>query len=98
MDETTFDVSLVGTARLIYFTGVTVARAKGCSRLLETIVAHENELKIPITFDVNYRALLWSHKKCRRKLTPLLSKIDTMIVTQRDLSAIFEISGNAASA
>jgi 2-dehydro-3-deoxygluconokinase len=98
MDETTFDLSLVSKARIIHLTGIAVALSEGCSRLVETIIARANELKIPITFDVNYRALLWSHKECRLKLTPLLSKIDTLIVSQRDLNAIFEISGDAASA
>jgi 2-dehydro-3-deoxygluconokinase len=98
MDETTFDLSLISKARTIHLTGITVALSESCSRLVEVIIARANELKIPITFDVNYRALLWRHKECRLKLTPLLSKIDTLIVSQRDLSAIFEISGDAESA
>ncbi|HEX4200822.1 MAG TPA: sugar kinase [Chthoniobacterales bacterium] len=98
MDETTFDLSLVGKAKIIHLTGITVALSTGCSRLIETIVARANELKIPIVFDVNYRALLWSHKECCSRLTPLLSKVDTLIVSKRDLEAIFEIAGDAATA
>ena len=98
MDETTFDLSLVGNAKIIHLTGITVALSAGCSRLVETIVARANDLKIPIVFDVNYRALLWSHKECRSKLASLLSKVDTLIVSKRDLEAIFEIAGDAASA
>jgi 2-dehydro-3-deoxygluconokinase len=98
MDETTFDLSLVGNAKIIHLTGITVALSAGCSRLVETIVARANDLKIPIVFDVNYRALLWSHKECRRKLTSLLSKVDTLIVNKRDLEAIFEIGGDTATA
>ncbi|MBV9875772.1 MAG: sugar kinase [Verrucomicrobia bacterium] len=98
MDETTFDLSLVGNAKIIHLTGITVALSAGCSRLVETIVARANDLKIPIVFDVNYRALLWSHKECRNKLASLLSKVDTLIVSKRDLEAIFEIAGDAALA
>jgi len=98
MDETTFDLSLVGNAKIIHLTGITVALSAGCTRLVETIVARANDLKIPIVFDVNYRALLWSHKECRSQLAPLLSKIDTLIVSKRDLEAIFEIAGDTATA
>jgi 2-dehydro-3-deoxygluconokinase len=98
MDETTFDLSLVGNAKIIHLTGITVALSAGCSRLVETIVARANDLKIPIVFDVNYRALLWSYQECRNKLAPLLSKVETLIVSKRDLEAIFEIAGDAALA
>jgi len=98
MDETTFDLSLVGNAKIIHLTGITVALSAGCTRLVETIVARANDLKIPIVFDVNYRALLWSCKECRSQLAPLLSKIDTLIVSKRDLEAIFEIAGDTATA
>jgi 2-dehydro-3-deoxygluconokinase len=98
MDEKTFDLSLIGKAKIIHLTGITVALSEGCSRLIETIVARANDLKIPVVFDVNYRALLWSHKECRTKLAPLLSKVDTLIVSKRDLEPIFEIAGDAATA
>jgi len=98
MDETSFDLSLIGKAKIIHLTGITVALSEGCSRLIQTIVARANDLKIPIVFDVNYRALLWSHKECRRRLAPLLSKVDTLIVSKRDLESIFEIAGDPATA
>src|SRR5579864_1566021 len=94
MDETTFDLSLIGKARIIHLTGITVALSEGCSRLVQTIIEHAHALKIPIVFDVNYRALLWSHEECRNQLAPLLTKVDTLIVSQRDLGPIFEISGD----
>jgi 2-dehydro-3-deoxygluconokinase len=98
MDEKTFDLSLIGKAKIVHLTGITVALSEGCSRLVEAIVARANDLKIPVVFDVNYRALLWSHKECRSKLAPLLSKVDTLIVSKRDLEPIFEIAGDAAAA
>src|SRR5580704_7992236 len=57
MDDTTFDLSLVGKARIIHLTGITVALSEGCSRLVQAVVDHAHALKIPIVFDVNYRAL-----------------------------------------
>jgi len=98
MDETTFDLSVISKARIIHLTGITVALSEGCNRLVETVVARANEQNIPIVFDVNYRALLWTHEECRLKLAPLLSKVDTLIVSKRDLGPIFEISGDTATA
>jgi len=98
MDETTFDLSLVNKARMIHLTGITVALSEGCSRLVEAIITRANRSKIPIVFDVNYRALLWSHDECRTRLAPLLAKVDTLIVSKRDLGPIFKIEGDAAAA
>jgi len=97
MDETTFDLSLISKARIIHLTGITVALSEGCSRLVETVIDQANQLKVPIIFDVNYRALLWSHQECRNKLAPLLPKVNTLIVSQRDLAPIFEISGDTVT-
>lgn len=98
MDEKTFDLSLIAKARIIHLTGITVALSEGCRRLVETIIAQANERQVPVVFDVNYRALLWSHKQCRTKLAPLLSKVDTLIVSKRDLGPIFEIAGDPVTA
>jgi 2-dehydro-3-deoxygluconokinase len=97
MDETTFDLSLIDKAKIIHLTGITVALSEGCRRLIEMIVAQANDLKIPIVFDINYRALLWTHKECRSQLAPLLSKVDTLIVSKRDLESIFGIAGDTAA-
>jgi 2-dehydro-3-deoxygluconokinase len=98
MDETTFDLSLFNKARFIHLTGITVALSAGCTRLVETIIARANHSNIPIVFDVNYRALLWSHKECYGRLAPLLSRVDTLIVSKRDLGPIFEITEDPATA
>jgi 2-dehydro-3-deoxygluconokinase len=98
MDEMTFDLSLISKARIIHLTGITVALSEGCNRLVETVVARANEQNIPIVFDVNYRALLWTHEECRLKLAPLLSKVDTLIASKRDLGPIFGISEDTATA
>ena len=94
MNETTFDLSLIEKARIVHLTGITVALSAGCSRLVRAVIERAHALKIPIVFDINYRALLWSHKECHDQLAPLLTKVDTLIVSQRDLGPIFEISGD----
>jgi 2-dehydro-3-deoxygluconokinase len=93
MDEKTFDLSLLKKTRMLHLTGITVALSESCHRLVQTCVDRANELKVPVVFDVNYRALLWSHEECRQKLEPLLSKVDTIIISWRDADPIFDISG-----
>jgi 2-dehydro-3-deoxygluconokinase len=93
MDEKTFDPLLLKKARILHLTGITVALSESCHRLVQTFIEQANELHVAVVFDVNYRALLWSHKECRQKLEPLLSKVDTIIVSRRDAGPIFDISG-----
>jgi 2-dehydro-3-deoxygluconokinase len=93
MDETTFDLALIGQARCIHLTGITAAISDGCYRLLQRIIETANALGVHVVFDVNYRALLWDAKTCREKLTPLLKAVSTLLISRRDVEGVFGITG-----
>lgn len=93
MTPTTFDSKLIGTTKILHLTGITAALSDGCYALLAHLIDTAKAQGVHVVFDVNYRAMLWSAEVCREKLTPLLSKVSTLLINQRDAENIFGIKG-----
>jgi 2-dehydro-3-deoxygluconokinase len=49
---------------------------------------------IPVSFDINYRARLWSTADARETLEPLLSKVKVVFSTEEDLQRVFKIDAS----
>jgi 2-dehydro-3-deoxygluconokinase len=49
---------------------------------------------IPVSFDINYRARLWSTADAREALEPLLSKVKVVFSTEEDLQRVFKIDAS----
>ncbi len=93
MSPATFDLGQVAQARFIHLTGITAALSESCYALVSACIKAAAERHIPLIFDVNFRARLWTAETCAAQLTPLLSQIDTLIVARSDAAAVFGISG-----
>ena len=93
MGTATFDLSQIGQARLIHLTGITAALSDDCYALVSAIIDKANQSRVPVVFDVNYRAKLWSAQKCAERLSPLLRGVDTLIIARADAAAVFGVDG-----
>ncbi len=93
MTADTFDLSAIRQVRRVHLTGITAALSDGCYALVERVIAYCREASIPVVFDVNYRALLWTPEACRARLMPLLSHVETLIVGQQDAALVFGLGG-----
>jgi 2-dehydro-3-deoxygluconokinase len=82
------------SVRIIHLTGITPALSDSCYEMISTVIDWASQKGIHIVFDVNFRARLWSHTTCSQKLTPLLNKVDTLIIGQQDAEQVFCITGN----
>ena len=91
------DESRIGSSRLLHVTGITPAlspyAAKATVRAIE--IAKSNDSLV--TFDINYRAKLWSASAARQTLEPLFSKIDLLLTPLEDAERLFGITGDGAS-
>jgi len=96
MTDTTFDLSVINQTQYVHLTGITAAISDSCYGLVQKIIEIANANSVPVVFDINYRALLWSAKECRDKLTPLLKHVSTLIVSRRDVEGVFDIRGEVA--
>lgn len=96
MEPNTFDLKQIEQARVIHLTGITAALSEECYALVTVIIQKANEAHVPVVFDVNYRAKLWSAQTCAERLAPLLHKVDTLIITRADAEAVFGLAGDPA--
>ncbi len=79
--------------RLLHLTGITPAISKSAYRTVETMVARAKAAGVPISFDVNYRAKLWSEAEARAGLLPLMQEADLVFCGQNDAKRVFGIEG-----
>ena len=49
--------------------------------------------KLLVSFDLNYRARLWSEKQARNTLEPLMENVDILITTEEDTARVFKLEG-----
>jgi len=94
MGPATFDLTQVAQARVLHLTGITAALSESCYALIVALLDYAHEHKIHVVFDVNYRAKLWKPEECAEKLSPLLSQVDTLILSESDAGVVFGITGD----
>lgn len=91
------DWSIVAQARLVHLTGITPALGESCMRLTAEVASRVGETDALLSFDVNYRRLLWEADQCAAVITQLGSQIDLLITTIEDARDVFGIQAPAES-
>lgn len=79
--------------RVIHLTGITPPLSPSCADVVTAIIARARERGVAISFDVNYRAKLWTEAQAREWLTPAVQGVDLLLCGQADARRIFGIEG-----
>ncbi|MEM7034775.1 MAG: sugar kinase [Chloroflexota bacterium] len=79
--------------RLVHLTGITPALSPACLQLTKDVVTRAKEARVPLSFDVNYRGLLWSEAEAAETLRPLMHGIDLVICGRGDAERLFGFTG-----
>src|SRR5579875_1146898 len=94
LDPDTLDYTLVDQARLLHLTGITPALSEqaraATTRLFQRALAQH----IPISFDVNYRAKLWSPTEAAHRLEEYCRQANILICTREDAADLWHITGS----
>jgi 2-dehydro-3-deoxygluconokinase len=80
-------------ARVVHLTGITPALGDRPRELVARAIAEARARQLLVSFDVNYRATLWSPSAARETLGPLLNGLDVVLVSDRDARGVFEMRG-----
>lgn len=77
-------------ARLLHMSGITPALGPGGTALARAAIESARDAGVPVSFDCNYRANLWSAWDCdpRSILTDLLGGAEIMFGNHRDISLL----------
>lgn len=83
--------------RLLHLTGITPPLSASCSEIMTEAVARARAANIPISFDVNYRAKLWSEKAAADFIIPLVQGIDLFFCGRNDAKRVMGVTGEPES-
>ena len=90
MDESDADRALAGRPRIVHLTGITPALSASCARAVDRIVGRAHDCGALISFDVNYRAALWtSAGVAGRELRRLAQRCDIVFVGRDEAAALW---------
>lgn len=94
MSAESIDWKKLLSTRLLHLTGITPALSQSCRQLTHEAIRRARDASVPISFDINYRAKLWSPADAREVLTPLVQGIELLFIGQSDAETVFGITGS----
>jgi 2-dehydro-3-deoxygluconokinase len=85
--------NLLLDTRLIHLTGITPALSPSCLAVTQEAIRRAKAAGVAVSFDINYRAKLWSEARAVEVLTPLIQGIDILSCGQGDAARLFKATG-----
>ena len=88
MTESDVVDALACRPEILHISGITPALGERCAAAVTAGVHEARRLGATVTFDVNYRARLWSQEAARQALGPLLGTVDVVIGDSAELAVL----------
>jgi len=80
-------------ARIVHTSGITASLGPSCLETVTRVLGNRTEGGYRTSFDINYRAKLWSPEQAREVLDTLLAQVDILVSTSDDAAFIFGLDG-----
>jgi 2-dehydro-3-deoxygluconokinase len=93
-----FDWSQFEYCKRLHLTGITPALSASCLETMRRAVREANAADVQVSFDVNYRAKLWSWAECRPVMNELASQSQLALVALRDARSLLDAPNLEAEA
>jgi 2-dehydro-3-deoxygluconokinase len=97
MQPDNFNWELLKQTRRLHLTGITPALSQSCLETVRRAIHEANAAGVAISFDLNYRAKLWTPEQARVVLDELAPQCTMVIAAKRDVETIFQITGERDS-
>jgi len=85
--------NIFSQTRVFHVTGITPALSSSALETTAEALSKAREKGLLVSFDLNYRARLWSQEQAKAGLTPLMKYVDVLITTEEDTARVFQIKG-----
>ena len=79
--------------RVLHLTGITPALSESCYALVAEAIRRARAAGVMVSFDVNYRARLWSTADAAERLRPLIAQADLLLCKGADAAQLFGCRG-----
>jgi 2-dehydro-3-deoxygluconokinase len=76
----------------LHTTGITPALSESCAQATLDALRTAKEFGLSTSFDLNYRAKLWSRERARATIEPLLAHVDCLIGNEEDAKDVLGIT------
>ena len=83
----------IACAAWLHLTGITPALSATCCQSTLDIVRRARDLGVRVSFDLNYRSLLWSPEAARAAWHAILSHINLIIASETDAWLLLDAQG-----
>ena len=87
------DWSILDAARHLHLSGITPALSESCRQTVLRGCEEARRRGKTVSFDVNYRARLWSPEAAREAIMPILPQVDLLICTETDARLVLGLDG-----
>jgi 2-dehydro-3-deoxygluconokinase len=95
LDEVDWDY--ICSARLFHFSGISLALGQNLQRIAQHGLKVAREHEMLVSFDINYRAKLWSPAAAHATIAPLLKDIDILRAGLDEAQLVLGVEGDAAA-
>jgi len=82
---------VLSDARLFHTSGITPALSDSAALVTEEALKTAKEVGCLVSYDLNYRAKLWSQEKAREVQTLFMNYVDILLTTEEDTKRVFGI-------
>ena len=79
--------------RVLHLTGITPALSESCYALVAEAIGRARAAGVMVSFDVNYRARLWSTADAAERLRPLIAQADLLLCKGADAAQLYGCRG-----
>ncbi len=77
--------------------GITPALSASCRAVTAEAIKTAKQAGCLVSFDMNYRARLWSPEEARKCIGVLLHDVNILITTSDDAAIVFDMEGEPTS-
>lgn len=90
----TFNWDALFDTRLLFVTGITAALTESTAETVTYAVNEAHRRGIAVAVDINYRSLLWTQRRARQVMEPLLEKTTILFCSRLDGIKVFGLKGD----
>jgi 2-dehydro-3-deoxygluconokinase len=83
--------TLLAGSQAFHTTGITPALSESCARAAAEALRTARSMGLLTSFDLNYRAKLWSREQARRTVEPILQHVDLVVGNEEDAKDVLGI-------
>lgn len=78
-------------SKLFHVSGTAPALSKSSAEATKEALVQAKKNDVKVSFDLNYRAKLWSEEKAQKTISPLMDCCNILITTEEDTYRVFKI-------